>query len=110
MSDEQNPHPASEPQTREEYLRSFPPVVYVPTTDETEPTHRRVVMHTLTDGRVAVFVYSAPDRLASFYLPDAAWVLLDVEALQRLHDETPYDLILLDRDPGLQDRSGGHDG
>lgn len=61
----------------------MPPVVYVPTTDETDPATRRVVMHQVADGRTALYTYSAPDRLAEFYRPDSPWVLLDVAALQR---------------------------
>ncbi|KGN30759.1 hypothetical protein N802_06010 [Knoellia sinensis KCTC 19936] len=95
-------------QTLEDYLASFPPVVYVPTTDETDPTHRRVILHSLEDGRTALFVYSAPDRLNDYYLPGNPWVLCDGSALQRLQEETPYDLLFLDLDPGLQDRGESH--
>jgi len=81
----------------------FPPVVYVPTTGETDPSVRRVVMHRVEDGRTALYTYSAIDRLHSFYLTDHPWVLCDVAALQRIHDETPYDLLFVDVDPGLRD-------
>lgn len=81
----------------------FPPVVYVPTTDEPDPVVRRVLMHRVEDGRTALYAYSAIDRLHSYYVPDAPWLLCDVAALQRLHDQTPYDLLFLDVDPGLQD-------
>jgi hypothetical protein len=60
-------------------------------------------MHRVEDGRTALYTYSAIDRLHRFYLPDNSWVLCDVAALQRIHDETPYDLLFLDVDPGLQD-------
>ena len=81
----------------------FPPVVYVPTTDEPDPAVRRVLMHRVQDGRTALYTYSAIDRLHSFYLPGAPWLLCDVAALQRLHDQTPYDLLFLDVDPGLRE-------
>jgi len=81
----------------------FPPFVYVPTTSEDEPAARRVLMHRVEDGRTALYVYSAIDRLHDFYLPDSSWVVCDVAALQRVHDETPYDLLFLDVDPGLRD-------
>lgn len=86
---------------------SLPPVVYVPTTDEADHDARRVLMHHVEDGRTALYVYSAPDRLDSYYLPGHAWVLCDVAALQRLHDETPYDLLFVDVDPGLHDEGPG---
>ena len=90
---------------------TFPPVVYVPTTDEPDPATRRVLMHRVEDGRTALYTYSAIDRLHRFYLPDNSWVLCDVAALQRIHDETPYDLLFLDVDPGLRDdRVGADDG
>jgi hypothetical protein len=81
----------------------FPPVVYVPTTGEEDPAVRRVVLHQVEDGRTALYTYSAIDRLHEFYLPESPWVLCDVAALQRIHDETPYDLLFLDIDPGLTD-------
>jgi hypothetical protein len=82
----------------------FPPFVYVPTTREDDPATRRVLMHQVEDGRTALYTYSAIDRLHRFYLPDSSWVVCDVAALQRVHDETPYDLLFLDVDPGLRDR------
>ncbi len=80
----------------------MPPFVYVPTSDESEPAQRRIVMHLVEDGRTALYTYSAIDRLERFYRPDAHWVVCDVAALQRVFDETPYDLLFLDVDPGLQ--------
>lgn len=85
----------------------LPPVVYVPTTDELEVEARRVLMHRVEDGRTALYTYSAIDRLHSWYLPDAPWLLCDVTALQRIHDQTPYDLLFLDVDPGLRDDPAG---
>ena len=58
-------------------------------------------MHSLEDGRTALYAYSAPDRVDSFYRPGQPWVLCDVAALQRLHDSTPYDVLFVDIDPGL---------
>lgn len=75
----------------------LPPVVYAPTlTDDDGRT--RVRMHRLRDDRVALFVYSAIDRLQAEYGEDAAWVLLSVSDLQRAHEAAPYDLLLLDRE------------
>ena len=80
----------------------LPPVVYVPTTDEPVVEARRVLLHRVGDGRTALYTYSAIDRLHTWYLPDAPWLLCDVATLQRIHDETPYDLLFLDVDPGLR--------
>lgn len=81
-------------------LRGFPPVVYAPTTalpDEEGNVH--LEMMTTADGRVALFVYSAIDRLQDLYRTDSPWALLTVADLQRAHDAAPYDLLLLDRRP-----------
>lgn len=79
----------------------MPPVVYVPTTSDGPPESRRVLMHRVADGRTALYTYSAIDRLQRFYRADSGWVLCDVPTLQRIHDETPYDLLFVDVDPGL---------
>lgn len=84
-------------------LHRFPPVVYAPTvTAPDQPV--RLEMHHAEDGRVALFVYSALDRLEQMYGPDTPWVLLTVPELQAAHDEAPYDLLFLDR---YIDRRGG---
>ncbi len=82
----------------------LPPFVYVPTTSEPDAAVRRVLLHQVQDGRTALYTYSAIDRLHRFYRPDASWLVCDVEALQRVHDQSPYDLLFLDVDPGLRDR------
>ena len=79
----------------------FPPVVYAPTLQPVgDGGEARLAMHRIADGRVALFVYSALDRLVSFYRADAPWVLLTVQDLQRAFDAAPYDLLFLDRRPG----------
>ncbi|GMA32697.1 SAV_915 family protein [Litorihabitans aurantiacus] len=83
--------------------RPMPPVVYVPTTDEADQRARRLVMHTVEDGRTAIYTYSAPDRLDRYYLQGQPWVLLDVASLQRAYEDTPYDLLFVDVSPGLQE-------
>jgi len=91
-------------ETSERRRPTVPPVVYVPTTDDPDPATRHVVMHRVEDGRTALYTYSALDRLHDYYLSDSSWVLCDGAALQRIHDDTPYDLLFVDVDPGLQDR------
>lgn len=86
-----------------EERREFPPLVYVPTTGADDLEIRRIVMHKVEDGRTALYTYSAIDRLHRYYLPEAPWVVCDVPALQRVYDETPYELLFLDVDPGLRD-------
>lgn len=84
---------------------ALPPVVYAPTmTDDDGNT--RIRMHRMGDGRVALFVYSAIDRLEGQYGEGAPWVLLSIPDLERAHDASPFDLLLLDR--ALHPEEAGH--
>ncbi|MCW2851813.1 MAG: hypothetical protein JWM84_1477 [Nocardioides sp.] len=74
----------------------LPPVVYAPTMVDDDGT-TRVKMHTLADSRVALFVFSAIDRLEAQYGEGAPWVLLQAPQLQQAHDSAPFDLLLVDR-------------
>lgn len=80
-------------------LRAFPPVVYAPTTTQADDGEARLDVLQLADGRTALFVYSAVDRLHAWWGEGSPWVLLSVEHLQRAHEAVPYDLLLLDRRP-----------
>jgi hypothetical protein len=76
---------------------SIPPVVYAPTLQDDEG-RTRVRMHRMRDDRVALFVYSALDRFEAQYGEGAAWVLLTAHHLEKVYDEVPFDLLLLDRE------------
>ena len=76
--------------------QNLPPVVYAPTIDLDGAT--RIRMHEMRDGRTALFVYSAIDRLQAQYGDDAPWVLLSVPDLEKAHEQVRFDLLLLDRD------------
>lgn len=76
--------------------QNLPPVVYAPTIDLDGAT--RIRMHEMRDGRTALFVYSAIDRLQAQYGDDASWVLLTVPDLEKAHEQVRFDLLLLDRD------------
>lgn len=81
-------------------LQDFPPVVYAPTRSlPDEEGQIRLELMQLEDGRLALFVYSALDRLRDFYRADTPWVLLSVADLQLAYDAVPYDLLILDRRP-----------
>lgn len=81
--------------------QNLPPVVYAPTIDIDGTT--RIRMHEMRDGRTALFVYSAIDRLQAQYGDDAPWVLLTVPDLEKAHEQVRFDLLLLDRDLHPQD-------
>ncbi len=76
-------------------VRNFPPVVYVPLTTDADGV-TRVDMRVTKDGRTALFVYSAIDRLEAWFAK-TPWVLVTVEGLQTFYDEEPYDLLFLDK-------------
>jgi hypothetical protein len=84
---------------RDRVQRGFPPVVYAPTTTVAGDDRLRLEMVVTNDGRTALFVYSAIDRLHEFYRAGAPWALLSVEDLQRAHEQEPYQLLFLDQRP-----------
>lgn len=75
----------------------LPPVVYAPTLRD-DRGNTRIRMHRMRDDRLALFVYSAIDRLQAQYGEQAPWVLLGRADLEQAHAESPFDLLLLDRD------------
>lgn len=84
----------------------LPPVVYAPTLTD-EQGNLRVRMHSMRDDRVALFVYSAIDRLQAQYGGRATWVLLSVPDLERAHAAEPFDVLLLDRELCPEGACGG---
>lgn len=73
--------------------------MYAPTLELPDEGEARLALHPTADGRLALFVYSALDRLVEFYRADSPWVLLTVEELQRAHEAAPFDLLFLDKRP-----------
>ena len=86
-------------------IENFPPVVYIPTTVDTEGV-TRVDLRVTRDGRTALFAYSAIDRLEAWFAK-VPWVLVTVEGLQTLYDEEPYDLLLFDKRLQVEDPLAG---
>jgi hypothetical protein len=77
-------------------LTQLPPVVYAPTLGADDGT-TRIRMQRMVDGQIALFVYSAMDRLAAQYGEDSPWVLLRVPDLEAAYQDSPFDLLFLDR-------------
>lgn len=76
---------------------NFPPVLYVPCAEHvTKIADARPVMKRTREGKLALFVYSALDRLHDGCGNEHPWVLLSVDALEPLQDAQGFDLILLD--------------
>lgn len=88
---------------------SMPPVVYVPVVELPEkPGVQHLKLHTMADGRTAVFAYSALDRMVRLYGDGVPWMLIDVPGLQRAFEQVPFDLVFVDQElhPRPADDSG----
>lgn len=72
----------------------MPPVVYVPCIPGDDGISH-LSYRNLDDGRVALLVYTALDRLIDL-AGDVHWALLDWDALQQAQDLQHYDIILQD--------------
>ena len=68
----------------------MPPVVYVPCTPGDDGISH-LAYRNLDDGRVALLVYTALDRLIEL-AGDVYWALLDWDALQQAQDLQHYDI------------------
>ncbi|MDY6214209.1 MAG: SAV_915 family protein [Schaalia hyovaginalis] len=73
-----------------------PPVVYVPTAHGSARFGAEVELRQMDDGRVALLVYTALDRLYSCCGRAQPWVLYPTERLEDLARVTPYDVIFFD--------------
>ena len=72
----------------------MPPVVYVPcAVDENDERH--AVLRYTNDGRIALLVYTALDRLHRC-AGDVPWALMDWAGLERIQEEESFDMIIQD--------------
>ncbi len=75
----------------------FPPVVYVPCSPLAPNDDSLVVdLRSTRDGRLALLVYSALDRLANCCGDMQPWVVMPTANLEKVRVETNFELILLD--------------
>jgi hypothetical protein len=72
-----------------------PPVVYLPCESFGEE-ELDVTAHETQDGRFALLVYSALDRLIACCGPHQPWVLMPTKNLDRIGEHVHFDLILFD--------------
>ena len=72
----------------------MPPVVYVPGVID-EHDERKLALRTTKDGRLALLVYTALDRLLDL-AGDVPWVLMDWDGLDKAQKIEHYDMILQD--------------
>jgi hypothetical protein len=86
----------------------FPPIVYVPTGRSQSPEAMTVDLRRTRDGRLALLVYSAMDRLIAHCGPEQPWTVMATQDLDRVQEATGFELVLLDLDiPEEQRRKAG---
>lgn len=77
--------------------KGYPPILYIPSVREVEdPADLEVQYRRTKDGRTALLVYSALDRLMRCCGDEQPWFVLPTVELQRIWDVSPFDLVLLD--------------
>lgn len=91
---------------------AFPPIVYVPCTPAQAGVEQRsseltIELRQTRDGRLALLVYSAMDRLIAHCGPAQPWTILASEDLERVRLATGFELILLDLDIPVELRHRG---
>jgi hypothetical protein len=75
----------------------FPPVVYVPCSPvAVGDEDLGVDLRPTRDGRLALLVYSALDRLVDYCGDEQPWVVMPTANLEKVRVETNFELILLD--------------
>jgi hypothetical protein len=86
-----------------------PPVLYVPcASEEVDEDGPSLDMRRTRDGRTALLVYTALDRLVDCCGELQPWVLVETGKLDAINDAQPYDVIYMDmRIPESERRSGG---
>ncbi|SFB46021.1 hypothetical protein SAMN05216266_112135 [Amycolatopsis marina] len=80
-----------------EISRKLPPVIYLPCTEHVRnPEDAVIEYHSTKDGRVAVLVYSALDRLEFCCGTDQPWLVAPTTMLTPMRQAAAFDLVLLD--------------
>ncbi|GGL18902.1 SAV_915 family protein [Mangrovihabitans endophyticus] len=76
----------------------FPPVVYVPCAPAQSGDELTIDLRVARDGRLALLVYSAMDRLVEHCGPAQPWTVMLTKDLEQARLATGFELILLDLD------------
>jgi len=77
---------------------TFPPVVYVPCAPAQTGEELTIDLRVARDGRLALLVYSAMDRLVRHCGPAQPWTVMLTKDLEQARLATGFELILLDLD------------
>ena len=76
---------------------TFPPVVYVPCAPlDQDDEGLSVDLRRTREGKLALLVYSALDRLIICCGEQQPWVVLPTANLEKIRENTDFELILLD--------------
>lgn len=75
---------------------SLPPVLYVPCSAAIQGGELTVDLRPTRDGRVALLVYSALDRLVTCCGTNQPWAVIPAADLDKIAERVRFDLILLD--------------
>jgi len=76
----------------------FPPIVYVPCAPAQTGEELTIDLRVTRDGRLALLVYSAMDRLVAHCGPAQPWTVMAAKDLEQARLATGFELILLDLD------------
>ncbi len=82
-----------------ESRQNAPDVVFVPVIDRAAGQEPEIVLHTLGDGRIALYAYTDPQTLSRLHAGGESWASYTMTELQAAHRSRPYDLVILDADP-----------
>lgn len=75
----------------------IPPVVYVPCSPLANGAEDLIVdLRPTRGGRLALLVYSALDRLVNCCGDEQPWVVMPTVSLEKVRQETHFELLLLD--------------
>lgn len=82
---------------------AFPPIVYVPcalvqNSERQSSKEMTIELRQTRDGRLALLVYSAMDRLIAHCGPAQPWTILASKDLEQVRLATGFELVLLDLD------------
>jgi hypothetical protein len=77
---------------------TFPPVIYVPCAPTETDDELAIDLRVTRDGRLALLVYSAMDRLIAHCGPFQRWTVMLTKDLEQVRSATGFELVLLDLD------------
>ena len=74
----------------------IPPIVYVPVAQVPDGEEVQIVFRQMLDGRVALVLYTALDRLVDCCGPHQPWIVMPTEKLPEVEKVLPYDALFFD--------------